>query len=446
MVPLEHPALLEDLLPKPSGKPSGSIPLHAMKNFPPLPTLLGCLVFAQAACFAGPDWPRWRGPEGDGRWNPPDLPEDWEKRDSSQLWKRQIGPGYGGVTVGGSLVYVMDRQKKPTDIERVVCVSAENGAEVWQAAWPVNYGKMDYATGPRASVTIHNGHIYALGATGVVFCADASTGKQLWQLDTVASFGAKIPAWGFSASPVIDEDRVLLHVGAGGKAALLALDRHTGKELWRGGSDHAGYCTPEIITHSKVRQLIVWGPEHIQSLDPASGALNWKYPYKITYGVSIAQPVYRDGILLVSGYWHGTKALQLGALSGDVSLLWENEKELCGLMSAPLFKDGVVYLLDKNRGLQAFELRTGKILWSDDNTLSPADRNPHLSLVWMSQDKGLAVLLNSSGEMVYVTLSPQGRKELSRKQIIGRTWAHPAFAGNTVFARSDSELVAWRLW
>lgn len=429
------------------GKRAGILNLRATgKKLPPLAAVLGCLVFAQAACLAGTDWPRWRGPEGDGRWNPPDLPEDWEKREPSQLWTRQIGPGYGGVTVAGSLVYVMDRQKEPKEIERVVCVSAETGATVWQASWEAHYGKMDYGNGPRASVTIHDGRIYALGATGVALCADASTGKQLWQVDTVASFGAKIPAWGFSASPVIHEDRVLLHVGAGGKAALLALDCHTGKEVWRGGSDHAGYCTPEIITHSKVRQLIVWGPEHIQSLDPASGALNWKYPYKITYGVSIAQPVFHDGILLVSGYWHGTKALQLGAFSGDVSLLWENEKELCGLMSAPLFKEGVVYLLDKNRGLQAFELRTGKILWSDDNTLSPADRNPHLSLVWMAADKGLAVLLNSSGEMVFVTLFPQGRKELSRKQIIGRTWAHPAFAGNTIFARSDSELVAWRLW
>jgi outer membrane protein assembly factor BamB len=340
----------------------------------------------------------------------------------------------------------MDRQKQPLEVERLVCVSAEDGTEVWRAAWEVRYGKMDYGNGPRGSVTVADGRVYALGATGVALCADASTGRELWRVDTVASLGARIPTWGFAASPVVDGDRVLLHVGAGEGGALLALNRFTGIEVWRGGADRAGYCTPEILTHAGTRRLILWGPEHVQSLSPESGALHWKYPYRITYGVSIAQPVCHDGVLLVSGYWHGTKALKLGALPEEVSLLWENEKELCGLMSAPLFKDGVVYLLDKNRGLQAFELQTGRILWSDDNTLSPPDRNPQMSLVWMAEEKGLAALLNSQGELVFVRLSPAGREELGRRQLLGRTWAHPAFAGSRVFARSDSELVAWRLW
>ena len=412
--------------------------------------LLLCTLSGLGLCLtplsAAEDWPRWRGPAGDGRWNPPGLPVDWARREPTQMWRRKLGPGFGGVTVADSRVYVMDRQKEPREMERLVCVSAGDGTELWQAAWEVSYGKMDYGTGPRASVTIHDGRVYALGATGVALCADAATGREFWKVDTVAGFGAKVPLWGFAASPVVDADRVLLHVGAGEGGALLALNRFTGEEVWRGGADRAGYCTPEILTHAGGRQLILWGPEHIQSLSSESGALHWKYPYKITYGVSIAQPVYHGGVLLVSGYWHGTKALKLGALPGEVALLWENEQELCGLMSAPLFKDGVVYLLDKNRGLQAFELQTGRLLWSDNNTLSPADRNPQLSLVWMAEEEGLAALLNSQGELVFVRLSPAGREELGRRQLVGRTWAHPAFAGSRVFARSDSELVAWRLW
>jgi outer membrane protein assembly factor BamB len=392
------------------------------------------------------DWPRWRGPSGDGRWTPESLPDDWAKREPALLWKRPVGPGYGGVTAGGSRIYVMDRQKEPVEMERLLCVSAEDGATLWELRWEVAYGKMDYGTGPRSSATIHDGRVYALGATGVAVCADALSGAQVWKVDTVADLGAKIPTWGFAASPVVDGERVLLHVGAGPGGALVALNRLTGAEVWRGGADGAGYCTPEIFTHAESRQLILWGPEHIQSLDPVSGVTNWKYPYKITYGVSIAQPLYHGGVLLVSGYWHGTKALKLGGSAREVSLLWENEKEICGLMSAPLFKDGVVYLLDKNRGLQALELQTGRILWSDGNTLSPADRNPQMSLVWMAERQNLAALLNSMGELVFVSLTPEGRKEHRRHQLLGKTWAHPAFSGNNVFARSDAELVAWRLW
>ncbi len=407
-------------------------------------------VFLLSLCLTlachGQDWPRWRGANGDGRWNPKDAPADHAQREPERLWKKEIGGGYGGVTVSGGRVYVMDRQKTPREAERVLCFDAETGKELWTHPWEVEYGSMDYGTGPRSSVNITDGKAYALGATGVAVCLQADSGKVLWQVDTVAQFGAKIPTWGFAASPVLDGGRVLLHVGADKNGSVLALDKDTGAEVWRGGPDPAGYCTPEIITHAGTRQLIAWGPEHIQSLNPETGAVNWTYPYKITYGVSIAQPLYHEGLLLVSGYWHGAKVLQLGRTAKDVTLVWENEKALCGLMSAPLFKDGIVYMLDKNRGLQAFELKTGQILWSDDNTLTPKDRNPQMSLVWMKEAEDMATLLNASGELVHVALRPASREELGRHQIIGKTWAHPAFVGSRVFARSDKELAAWQLW
>ena len=122
------------------------------------------------------------------------------------------------------------------------------------------------------------------------------------------------------------------------------------------------------------------------------------------------------------------------------------KKDMCGLMSAPLFKDGVLYLLDKTKGLQAIEHATGRLLWSDANTLTPKDRNPQMSLAWLKESEGLATLLNASGELVHVRLSPENFEELARHQIIGKTWAHPAFAGGRVFARSDTRLAAWRLW
>lgn len=400
------------------------------------------LIFFISVDALAQDWPRWRGEKTDGRWSPVGIPEKFETKEPQELWRQEIGAGFGGVTLAAERVYVMDRVKTPRELERVRCFDAETGRELWAHSWEVSYGSMEYGTGPRASVNITNGRAYALGATGVAICLDAANGKVIWEVDTVEAFGARIPQWGFAASPVIDGDRILLHVGAE-KGSVIALDKTTGKELWRGGPDKAGYCTPEIITHDGSRQLIAWGPEHVQSLNPDSGAENWLYPYKITYGVSIAQPLYHDGVLLVSGYWHGAKAFLLGT---GVELLWENEKEICGLMSAPLFKDGIVYMLDKTRGLQAFELKTGRILWSDDNTLTPKDRNPQMSLVWMDESKNLAALLNASGELVYVKLTPDKREELARWQIIGKTWAHPAFAGNRVFARNDKELVAWRLW
>lgn len=407
-----------------------------------LPALL-CLTCLSSLAA---EWPRWRGPGGDGHWNPPQVPADFATREPERLWTAPVGGGYSGVTFSEGKVYLMDRPKEPAGRERVLCFDAATGRQLWVHEWTADYGSMEYGNGPRASVTLHEGKAYALGAAGMATCLNAASGEVIWQVDLVQEHSARVPTWGFAASPLIDGPRVLLHVGAENQGSLVALDKNTGRKLWQGGPDPAGYCTPEIITYRGSRQLIAWGPEHIQSLDPETGKTFWTWPYKITYGVSIAQPWHHDGLLLVSGYWHGTKVLKLGEKPQEVSLAWENEKEMCGLMSGPLFQDGVIYLLDKNRGLQAIELATGRILWSDGNTLTPKDRNPQMSLVWLKQSEGLATLLNASGELVHVRLKKEGFDELARHQIIGKTWAHPAFGDGRVWARSDTELAAWKLW
>ena len=408
-----------------------------------------CFIIATvsaAASFAQSDaeWPRWRGPHGDGFWEPKPLPADFAEREPQMLWKVGVGKGFGGVTVSDGRVYLMDRQTSPSEQERVLCFSAVDGKVLWQHTWPVKYGEMGgYATGPRASVTIAEGKAYALGATGMAACFEAATGKVVWQRDGVKELRARVPQWGFAASPVLWKDTVLLHLGAEGNGSVVALDKASGKERWRGGRDPAGYSTPEIIAHDGSHQLIQWGPEHVQALDPDSGAELWTYPYEITYGVSIAQPIYRDGLLLVSGYWHGAKALRLGA---KPELVWEEQKKMCGLMSAPLFKDGLVYMLDKTEGLTCFQLSDGSIRWQDGNQLTPKDRNPQLSIVWLDQSQSLVALVNAVGELVYAKLQADGAEVLARHQVIGKTWAHPAFTKDSLFARSDSELAAWKLW
>lgn len=390
------------------------------------------------------DWPRWRGPDGDGVWEPKPLPADFAKREPVQLWKIAVGKGYGGVTVANDVVFVMDRETKPDEVERVRCFDAASGRERWQHVWKVKYGEMGgYATGPRASVTIEDGKAYALGATGNAACFDIPDGKVRWQHDAVKDFGARVPQWGFAASPFILGDRLLLHVGAERNGSVVALDKATGTEHWRGGADPAGYCTPELIEHDGHQQLIQWGPKHIQSLDPASGRALWSYPYEITYGVSIAQPLYRDGVLLVSGYWHGTKAL---VPASPPKLLWENQTEICGLMSAPLCKDGRVYLLDKANGLTCFDLNTGKIHWQDNGELTPKESNPQMSVVWLNREQSLVAALNAVGELIYARLKADGVEVLARHQVSRKTWAHPAFTDDRLFVRSDSELIAWKLW
>jgi outer membrane protein assembly factor BamB len=124
----------------------------------------------------------------------------------------------------------------------------------------------------------------------------------------------------------------------------------------------------------------------------------------------------------------------------DVKLLWEENRFLRGVMSQPLYRDGHVYLLDKTNGLVCFELATGRVVWTGKHQLTPRGRNPQANMVWLG-DTDRAIVLNASGELILIRLTTNGYSESSRTKIIGETWAHPAFAGNDVFARDDQEIV-----
>lgn len=390
------------------------------------------------------DWPRWRGPRGNGTWNGPELPQQWPEGGPKQLWSTPVGGGYSGVSVVGDRVYTMDRLTEPEEVERVLCIDAGTGERIWTHSYPVAYENLDYGNGPRSQPTVHDGRVYTLGARGNLTCLDASTGDLVWAVDTMSELGAGIPTWGFAASPLIYGKTVIAHVGAVPNGCVVAFDKETGKEVWRGGEDPAGYCTPMVVTHSNSDRLIVWNPMNVVSMSPTSGEVYWKVPYKVTNGVSIASPIYEEGLLFVSGYWEGSKAIRLGDRPGEHTLAWEENRWLRGLMSQALYRDGYGYNLDKFHGLVCFEMATGEKVWDDGNRMTPKARNPQASMVWLG-DGDRTLVLNSDGDLILARFTPEGYVEQDRANIIGFTWAHPAFAGDRVYARSDSVMVSVEL-
>ncbi len=436
------------------------------------------------------DWPRWRGPRGDGTWHGPPLPDKWPAGGLKAIWRQPVGGGYAGVVVADGRAYVTDFHEgvgqpdraaadkaasEPTSIERrsterVLCFDADTGKPLWSWQYPVKYGRLSYGNGPRAAPTIFDDRIYTLGAMGHLFCLDAASGKVHWSRDLVKDLRAGVPGWGFSASPVIFEDLVIIHAGAKSPNAepdgcFVALDRKTGQEIWRSLPDPAGYATPILISSQGKQQLACWTPTHVRGLEPHSGKLLWSIPFEVTYSTSIATPIFQENLILVSGYYEGSKAIRLGKDPTDATtatarpgatLAWHDRMNLRALMSQPLYRRGHVYLLDRRNGLTCFELKTGKKLWDDGNRMTPKGRNPQATLVWLGDSDSKskrasrrkrdvnmdrAIILNSEGDLILARLSPAGYREDARTNIIGPTWAHPAYAGGCVYARSDTELV-----
>jgi len=388
---------------------------------------------------SGEDWPRWRGPRGDGTWRGPKLSSAWPKAGLQRVWRRPVGGGYGGIAVSSGRVYVMDRQRDP-DVERVLCFDGVTGDQLWLHDYSADYSGVSYDNGPRATPTVVDGRVYTLGAVGHLFCFDADDGKVIWSKDLVAKFGARVPIWGLSASPLIVDDTVIVHPGAEPDGCYIAFDRTSGEERWRSLPDAAGYATPILVRHNERRQLIGWTPTNVRGMDPVTGKLLWTVPFEVNYGSSVAHPIFVDNLVLVSSYYDGSKAIRLGDQPGAANVVWHERRNLRGLMSQPLHRDHHAYLIDKRHGLTCFELATGKKLWDDDNRMTPKGRNPQATMVWLN-DEDRAIVLNSDGDLILIRLNPNGYVEESRENIIGRTWAHPAYAGNCVYARSDTEIL-----
>jgi outer membrane protein assembly factor BamB len=404
-------------------------------------------LITMVTSLLGEDWPRWRGPRGDGSWLGPEIAKELPENGLERVWKSTLYPGFSGVTVHGNRVYTMDRPSVEEfgEMERVVCLNALDGKVLWKFTYPSEYGNLSYGKGPRASLTIHQERIFGFGAMGHAFCLNAKDGKKVWFRNLASEENASRPIWGFSGTPELFGDEVLMHVGARPSGSLLALDLGTGQTKWKAGSDKkAGYAPPLPISRGGRKELICWGPNRIMGLPIGGGKTLWQIPYEVKYGVSIAKPIYHDGIALVCGYWDGARAIRLGKEPGDAKLLWKDEEKLCGLMSQPIYRKGLCYLLDRRNGLTCFELKTGRILWTDDHQLTAAGRNPQASLVWVGKG-GDVLSLNAEGELVFLNLSKTGYHEHWREQVTGKTWAHPAYAGSRVYARSDRELVCFEL-
>jgi outer membrane protein assembly factor BamB len=414
-----------------------------------LAALAPLLLALGAVSAPSEEWPRWRGPRGDGTWLGPVLPEKWPSSGLRRLWRQAVGGGYAGVVVAAGRVYTMDHQTEPGEVERVLCFEAVTGRLLWSDTYAVRYDKLDYGSGPRAAPTVFDGRVYTLGALGHVRCLDATTGRVLWTKDMVAAERARVPTWGFAASPLIVDDLVVVHTGAEPDGSLIAFDRRSGAKRWQSLPDPAGYATPILIEHRGRRQLVQWTPEHVRSVDPLTGRPFWAVPYKVTYGVAIATPIFQEGIVFVTGYWEGSKAIRLGEQPADATLAWEDNRALRGLMSQPLYRRGHVYTIDKQFGLTCIELRTGRKLWDDGNRMTPKGRNPQASMVWLGTTERV-IVLNSDGDLILARFTPDGYREDSRTTIIRPTaknavWAHPAYAGSRVFARNDEEIVCYSL-
>ncbi len=384
------------------------------------------------------DWPGFRGAARDGRRTGVRIATDWKQNPPKQLWRRLIGPGWSSFAVVGSRLFTQEQLK---DAERVVCLDAVTGREIWAHSDETRFADAQSGAGPRATPTFHEGRIYALGATGRLNCLDAATGKPIWSHDIAQDSGAVVPIWGFSSSPLVVQGIVTVFAGGSDGKSVLAYHADSGKPAWTAGGASNSYCSLQSVRIAGVDQLVVATGDGMSAFDPTNGKVLWEYdwaPVKDFNRVTQPALVGDSDLLLGSGMGYGTRRVHVGRDSSG----WKTDQVWESQAISPYYNDLVVHkghLYGFNSAfLTCVNLETGKATWKE--------RGYANGQVLLLADQDLLLVVTESGDVALVEANPAARKELGRfHAFTGKTWNHPVVARGKLFVRNGEEAACYDL-
>ena len=392
-----------------------------------------CLIVLVAAAtrLPGDDWPQFRGPRRDGISGETGLMKSWPETGLDVLWRTRLGEGFSGLSVVNGRIFTMFGSRGD---EFATAIEADTGQEIWRFRVDSKWVDM-MGNGPRSTPTVDEGRVFVLSAKGMLHALNADNGESLWSRNLGKDFGAKPPQWGRSTSPLVEGSLLLVDVGGHEDSSIVAFDKKTGEEVWRSQEDRAGYSSPITVTIGGVRQVLFFTARNLVSLAPADGSLYWKVPWKTSYEVNAAVPVFvaPDKVFVSSGYGKGSVLLRVNG-AGDkaaVEEIWRS-REMKNHFSSSVLHDGHLYGFD-DKTLKCVDVATGETVWRKrglgHGTLLLAD--------------GHLIVLGDHGGLVLVEATAEEYRERGQTRMFkGKTWTMPTLVGGKLYLRDESELLS----
>jgi len=407
------------------------------------------------------DWPHWMGPDRDNVWKESGILERFPARGPEILWRTPIAGGYSGPAVADGRTYITDyvtsenvkvanfERKNFTGVERALCLDEKSGKVLWKHEYPVKY-TISYPGGPRCTPVVDDDRVYTLGAEGHLICFAAKTGDVKWSKNLPRAYNTKTPLWGYAAHPLVDGDRLITLAGGDG-SHVIALDKKTGKEIWRSGTaSEQGYSPPTIINYAGKRQLILLSPDHTRSVIPETGEEYWSVPYEASNGSIIMSPTLCGSHLYVAGYSNRSMLLKLKPDKPGAEVVWRDKRKsaIAPINVQPFFDDGVLYGRDQSGDLAAVALPSGNRLWATPQPV--AKRRVGSGTAFIVKQADRFWMFTENGELVIAEMDKNGFRELDRAKVIDQSnvafgrdvvWSMPAFANKHAYIRNDQEII-----
>ena len=402
-----------------------------MKNRIIISLLLICSVITVQAQKG---WKEYRGPERSAQVEG-QLSTNAEGKIVPELvWKKELGPGFSEINIDGNTVFTQYGEflDSITGLEYLVALNAQSGKEVWKTIIDSIYIEKDkWGDGPRSTPAIDGNTIYCLSGLGNLAALDKGNGKIKWTVDLPEKYGSTMPRWGFSSSPIIIDDMLILEVGGTENRAVVAFNKANGEQIWTKGSGPSGYNSPLYTTIDGQKQLIFAIGGVLQSFTPAGDTL-WKA--RIPIGNLIAMPIQlseKRFYLSNAGRGYLVADLEDGTLKEvKKGMTMKND-----FMTSVLY-DGHIYGYHI-AALKCLDPETGETKWQK--------RGFGKGSLMMVGDK--LVILSDKGKLAIANATPEAYQEIGSVQAMDRSraWTSPSYDQGRIYVRNLKEIACYKL-
>ena len=385
-------------------------------------TLMLPLLLCSLSTAIGDDWPIWRGPSRNGVSAEKNWQRNWPASGPTVLWKTNVGIGFSSVTVADGRLFTIGNSDNQ---DTVTCLKAQSGKVLWKHSYDCPLDDRFFEGGPTSTPTVDGDHVYTLSRQGDLFCFEAISGKIIWSKNVQQEAEVRVPGWGFSSSPVVHENKLILNVGESG----IAINKSNGAILWKSGAGEAGYMTPHPLKIGDRWFALIASGKFYQCVDLESGTVAWKHRWLTTNGCNAADPIVDgDQVFISSGYGRGAAVLSFNSTAAKV--VWNNT-EMQNQLNSSVLVDGHLYGFDGNEGgevqLKCMDFASGEVRWSHAGlgagSLMVADN--HL------------IILSETGELSIAPVSSKGFETTSTAKILdGKCWTVPVLSNGLIYCRN----------
>ncbi len=382
------------------------------------------------------EWPSFRGPQRSGQVPGVILETDLDAHPPREIWRIRVGPGWSSFAIAGRRLFT---QEQRADDEAVVCWDTETGTELWAHLYESRFYEVVGGAGPRATPTWDDGRLFCLGANGILTRLDSLTGQAVWSADLQEDAKREPPEWGFSSSPLVLNDLVIVHGGGEGDKGILAYDVETGQLRWGAPAGDHSYSSPHPAMIDGQQVVLMLTNDGLSAVDAASGELQFDYPWEFQ-GYRVLQPLLLSSTEMLLGTGMGTGTRRIDIQHDESG--WQTDEVWTSQGIKPDFNDYVVqggYLFGFDHNIFAcLDVATGERTWKKG-------RYGNGQVLSLPNGKQLLVL-SETGEVVILRANGEAHEELAKfAALSGKTWNHPVLIGNRLFVRNGEEAACYEL-